>query len=813
MPDAGASSPRTVELLAPAGDHDALVAAVRAGADAVYLGLSEFNARRGADNFSIGTLRDACDFAHLRGARVYLTANVLLLPDEAQAALTLVDDAWTAGVDAVIVQDLGLARLVRDQLPDVRLHASTQIGSHNPQTVAFLAEQGFDRVTLARELSLAEIAGVASGTGLEIETFVHGALCFCYSGQCILSSMIGGRSANRGLCAQPCRLPYALLDDDGEAIASEGAYLLSPKDLAGIARLPEYIAAGVSALKIEGRMKSAEYVALVTGVYREALDRALADPSSFEVTQGEWDVLEEAFNRGFTDAYLDGLSDERLMAKMRPNNRGVLIGRVASVAGPRATVRLERAVEPDDRLEFWTGRGRFTQTVSSMTIDDRDVTLGPAGADVMLEVEGPVSPGDRVFRVANASLIAAARRLINRAEEPRPVQVSFRVDIRVGEPLRVTAATAHHEATAYGAPVEPARTKPIGADEVVEHVGRLGGTPYEAAEWDVRLDAAAGLGYSALHQLRREALEQLDERRLATYRQRTSRHPSPPAVVATPRPTAARPVAHAAVSPALVAAVRSEEAAAACLAAGADSVLLDIAPAAPVRPLPPGVVPRLARIARASEAQVQLDWMRSGPSCAGNLGTLAAGASESGGVQADWPLSVTNPYAAAALADAGVGFVWLSPELTIEQVAQVAGGSPVPVGVSVLGRQELMVFEHCLLAGAGGCDQACGACDRRDRTRVLQDRREYRFPVWTDAAGRGHLANAIPLDATRSLAELARAGVSAVRLDLVLESAEEASRLTAAARERLDRAVAGEAAPTDRLLEPATGGHFFRGVS
>jgi len=237
------------ELLAPAGDIESLTAAVNNGADAVYVGLAEFNARRGAENLSLDELREACSYAHLRGAKVYLTANVLILEDEMHDALRMVDSAWVAGVDAVIIQDLGLLRNVHVSLPDVRVHASTQIGAHDRMTIGVLADLGVSRITLARETSIEEISLLAHSAPVELESFVHGSLCVCHSGQCLMSSLIGGRSANRGLCAQPCRLPYTLLRDDVE-VDTEGPYLLSPKDLAGIALLPDLVNTGISALKM-----------------------------------------------------------------------------------------------------------------------------------------------------------------------------------------------------------------------------------------------------------------------------------------------------------------------------------------------------------------------------------------------------------------------------------------------------------------------------------------------------------------------------------------------------------------------------------
>ena len=330
---------KKIELLAPAGNAECLRAAVNAGADAVYLGLGEFNARRNADNFTIDDLRESCEYAHLRGVRVYVTLNIEILPSELQNALDFARDAYYAGADAFIVQDIGLAQNLAQYVPGARLHISTQMNTHSAAGIEFAARLGAKRVTLARELSVAEIAElaeIADSFGMEIETFAHGAICISYSGQCLMSSMIGGRSANRGLCAQACRLPYELHRADVEgALPAEGEHLLSPRDLCSINLLPQLVDAGVSSFKIEGRMKSADYVYAVTSVYRSVLDRVLsgADTDAVKATVDEENRLAEAFSRGFTTAYMTGNRGNEIMSYGRPNNRGVFIGRVSAIRG------------------------------------------------------------------------------------------------------------------------------------------------------------------------------------------------------------------------------------------------------------------------------------------------------------------------------------------------------------------------------------------------------------------------------------------------------------------------------------------------
>jgi putative protease len=778
------------------------------GADAVYLGLSELNARRGAVNFTFETLADAIRHAHLRGVRVYLTANVLVLPEEADRALEMVALAWQAGVDAVIVQDLGLIRLLRAELPDVRIHASTQVDAHNAESIEALRSLGVSRVTLSRELSVAEISGLVRASEVELESFVHGSLCYCHSGQCQFSSMIGGRSANRGTCAQPCRLPYELLGADGRAYDAPGRYLLSPKDLAGVTLLPALVQAGVAALKIEGRMKSPEYVATVVRVYRAALDRAVADAEGYRVTDAEWDLLSEAFSRGFSEAYLADVRDDALMSYQRPNNRGVPVGRVVSTSPGAAMVSLDRAVESADTLEFWTATGRFTQPAGPLRVDGVAASAAPAGARAELAVEGATRTGDRVFRVANAALLAAARRTFTGDERVATTAV-FTVRLLRAEPASVTVEAAGLAATAEGPLVEAARTRAVTAEEVVEHVGRLGGSGYAADGWRLDLGADVGVGFSTLHALRREALERLDALRLAPWSGRqvpAGLHAAVPSKRGRPAP----------VTPELWVAASDPAVAAAARRAGASRVLLAVTPLDTASALPEGVEPLLPRVAHPLDVEPLLRIAKGRAATSGNLGLLAAlgqdPVSREAGLSADWGLGTVNGWTAEALAGLGASLVWASPELSGRQLARLVRESPVAIGVTVHGRIELMVAEHCVLQVGGACSHDCARCGRRLESHALRDRKGYVFPVTTDARGLAHIYNSVPLDLSRALVEVVEAGVSAVRIDLHTETPASATRIVTAYRRLLAAVAAGRSA-SDPVESPSTSGHFFRGLA
>ncbi len=809
---------RLPELLAPAGGPAALRAAVNNGADAVYLGVDRFNARRSAENFTLEGLEEHVRFAHLAGTLVYLTLNVLVLEREFDEALEVVDRAWSAGVDAVIVQDLGVLSAIREALPSVRVHASTQLNAHNLPTVETLADLGVSRVTLARELSVAEIAALAERSPVELESFGHGALCMCYSGQCLMSSLIGRRSANRGQCAQPCRLPYELLDAGGEVLAAEGAYLLSPRDLASITALPSLVSTGIAALKIEGRMKSPEYVALVTSVYRAALDRLAEDPGSFEVRDAEMSVLSEAFSRGFSEAYLAGERGNAMMSYRRPNNRGVLVGRVARVEPEgEAIIALETAVESDDTLEFWTGRGRFAQRAGHLRVEGRPSASAPAGCRVGVRTEQPVQAGDRVFRVANAALLAAARRTFEAdASDRTPVTVSVRA-VR-GEPLGIEICDGIGRCgEASGHPVEAARTRELTAEQIREHVGRLGGTPYEPSAWDISLSPGVGLGFSELHQVRREAIADYERGLLAAWadRQRESRTPHAPGIERSAGARSAGDRVKLCVELADAASVEP------ALQAGADEVHLPVQARRSWADADPRIAPLLPRILHDADFEEALRSLATDGPCAvaANLGAVRAAASQRA-VAAHWSLNAVNPWSVAVLNRLGADEVWLSPELSEQQIASIARQSSVPLGTAIYGRQELMVTEHCVLMSEGECDRNCRGCSRRAQTRWLRDRKGYRFPVLTDVAGRSHIYNAVPLDLVPRLAEVLATGVRMLRLDLHSESPAEASTAVQRVRRAIGLAEAGVAPePAEAEARRAAGdrqttsGHFYRGVS
>lgn len=821
-----APCPKNVELLAPAGNMECLHAAVKAGADAVYLGAGHFNARRGADNFSLENLAEACDYAHLRGVKIYLTLNTVVLPSELPDALELARQAYRCGVDAFIVQDIGISIELSRIMPDVEVHVSTQMNIHDEDGLRAAAALGATRVTLARELSLAEIARLhelAEELGVELESFAHGALCICYSGQCFMSSLVGGRSANRGRCAQACRLPYELHNRAlRKTLDAPGEHLLSPKDLCTANLIPELLHAGVASLKIEGRMKSPEYVQAVVGVYRAVIDRVEAaidrdgidsvvasDAPELRASEEEMNVLSEAFSRGFTTAYLKGKRGNEIMSYGRPNNRGVFVGRVAKVREGLVFIDPETELHVGDLIEFWTNRGHFVHTIGEFKTD--------RAGRVFFPVERAVGKGDRVFRVRNAEAA-----FVDDDKLPS-VAVCARAELRIGQPalLTFTVAAGDASVTVEGPEVEAARTKAITEEEVREHIDRMGTTPFYLSSLEIDLDEGVGMGFSMLHKLRARAAEELQETILAHYHARKLERTPSRAFAPVVRKGWCK-VAALATNPACARAAKR---------AGADLIYVpaanyrrgeaviagQLSDTAEQAGYPKQCIPVLPTVSQMFDEEKRNGfdiWKRvkaDKPVMVENLGQLLH-AMEMGAAPEVGPhIPVTNKLDLQAMADLGAQRVWLSPELSLVQIEELGDMAPMPLGLTIMGQTELMVTEHCLLMSQGPCNQKCTECARRKSPHYLKDRKGYEMPVITDCTGRSHLYNAVQMDVAHLMPEIIGAGVSTVLVDTTLMNVKETTEKVARAVRARD--IAQKDGNKVAKAEGATSGHLFRGVS
>lgn len=561
-----------IELLSPIGDFDCLKAAVQNGADSVYFGGSLFNARYNAHNFDADELKQAIQYAKLRNVKVDFTLNTLIKNNEFADAVELANYVYSLGVDAIIVQDLGLARYLIKNFPDLPIHASTQMTIHNLHGVKELEELGFKRAVLSRELSLDEIQYICKNTNIEIETFIHGALCISYSGQCLFSSSIGARSGNRGKCAQPCRLPYKLFstnnqkqklnqnksdtnnsincnnnDNDNNSnncnnnsnynnhnncnnnnndTCLDSGYLFSPRDLCGLNYIPQLINAGVSCLKIEGRMKSPEYVATVTRIYRKYVDLAYSQ-KDYIVDQNDIDELMQVFNRGgFSSANFESTPNRNYVFKEKPNNIGIYIGNVSKLNKEKGLVRLtlKNNVQIGDKISFEKEEHKYT--ISELMCNNNNLREANTGDTVVIgRMKGNLHLGDKVYKLTDAVKSKKIDEFIQK--ENKKIPLSAHIIVKKGVPLSLEVTSCDKEDGNYFSmsaksvidilPID-AITNPISEDRIKEQLCKTTNSQFEFKYIKVDLDDNTYVPkISYINQLRRECLEKLEEQAIQRF--------------------------------------------------------------------------------------------------------------------------------------------------------------------------------------------------------------------------------------------------------------------------------------------------------
>lgn len=490
-----------VELLAPCGNFDCVKAAVNAGADAVYLGGRAFGARAYAANFDHSELEDVCSLCHSFGVKVYVTVNTLYKDEEFAELSAFIDELYVMGVDGLIMQDLGAIRMVRQNWPDLPVHASTQLTANSLADVKELEALGLKTVVLSRELNLKEIRNIAASTSVRIETFIHGALCVSYSGQCLMSSVLGNRSGNRGKCAQNCRLKYELRQ--GITVLAEG-HLLSTKDICTLPLLPELVKSGVASLKIEGRMKSPEYVAGVTGIYRKYLD-LIESAQPYVIDPKDIENLNQLFNRGaFSEGYLRTHSGLDMMCPVHPKHWGVPAGKVLSYDRKKQTalIRFEKSMTAGDGIEIRTDEEEGTGCYLNKACD--------AHQKVIVPVHGNVREGQAVYRTYDKRLMDMLKPRYETVTRKVPMEMS--VVLHRGSPSELMVSAGGKSVTVCGAVPEPAQSQPLTAENVAAQIGKLGNTIYHAGSIHTDVENGLYLNKSELNTLKNNAAGLLREK-------------------------------------------------------------------------------------------------------------------------------------------------------------------------------------------------------------------------------------------------------------------------------------------------------------
>lgn len=784
----------TPELLAPAGDWEAMRAACANGADAVYFGLSQFNARARAHNFTLAELPEVMRFLHERNVKGFVTLNTLIFSDELPEVATFVRGIAEAGVDAVIVQDVGLVRLIREIAPSLPVHASTQMTLTEPRGIAAVASLGIDRVVLARELSVREIRAVTSATDMPVEVFVHGALCVAYSGQCLTSEALGGRSANRGQCAQACRLPYEMIVDGQPRDLGDKGYLLSPQDLAAYELVGDLIDAGVVSFKIEGRLKGGPYVAASTQTYRQAIDSSLRGERFQPTRQQELD-LAQTFSRGLTPGFLEGNDHQRLVRGRFPKSRGIKLGAVVAVERHGIIVRLAENqpdfAKPGDGVLFDLGMPE-TREPAGRIWEVRPV--GPGLVELRFG-EGTVdfdrvTVGCPVWKTDDPALTRRLQQSYSKDKRAKRRPIDATLSGSCGGAVTLTLRDGEVIGSAdWPGPLEAARNRPTSEADLHDSLSRLGDTPFELRSITSRLPDHILLPKSVLNDLRRRAVTVL------LSRERPAHAVVDPDALATLRP--AIPVdVPTKRTPALTVLVRNLAQLKAVLVERPALVACDFEDLRKYQDAVPmareaGVPIALAtlRILKPGEDGFSSMIVKCQPDAVliRNLGSIAIFRErlQSARLLGDFSLNVSNELTADWLLHQGLESLVPSFDLNWDQFAALLKRFDPSKLVPVV-HQHMPMFhmEHCVFAAflSQGKDHTdCGRpCDRH---RVeLRDRVGAEFPVHPDTGCRNTVFNSVPQSAAEYLPKMLAMGVQTVRIDLLRERPEEIGPLLAGYR-------------------------------
>jgi len=815
-----------LELLAPAGTYEALEAAVNAGADAVYLGGTAFGARQYAENFGPEVLPGAVSYAHMHKVKIYVTVNTLVDDGEMTQLGEYLVFLHNCGVDGIIVQDMGVIRLARKLVPDLPLHCSTQMSVTNSEGANFAYKSGMTKIVVARETSLVDMKTICQKTKGDIEAFIHGALCVCYSGQCLMSSLIGGRSGNRGRCAQPCRLPYTLVDKNGENLLANvdaGQYLLSPRDMNTLDVLPQLIQAGVVSFKIEGRMKRPEYVAVVTDIYRRAIDSYLA--GNYQVSEQDKLNIEQIFNRDFTTAYLEKLPGRDMMSDRRPNNRGVLIGRVAQLdkGANTAVIKLDKDLHIGDGLEFWVSvGGRVGTELNRMTVNGKEVDTAARGSKVEISVPRGVRLNDRVFRTNDAQLMAYAGKFYGEHNKTR-LPIKAEVTAHLGQPLQVvlTDADGNVGTGATDFIVEKARKHALDEAAIRKQVDRLGTTEFSLQDLILQVDEGVMVPMSEINEARRKAAEELTANRLAAIGPNRKQAVWQQESIVLPRNHTLNK--HAQLSVEVDTLAKGQKAlgeGADVLILAGDSFSLPLIKQEDIQALKQmaadknkqwGIAtPRIVEEKQLAFFQKQFAlWRELQPDffLIANNGLWEMAKATGIALWGDFGLNTYNSQALTFWQENGAQGMTLSPELTMKQVEALVQSSPVPLECLVEGPIEMMVSKYCVegsflgnLAG-GKCAWHC------NKEAFLQDRKNEAFPLKHDQFGYMHVLNSHSLSMITSAKAVEKLGVKRMRID-----GRSLDAMTLAATVGMYRQVLDGDTTIEENPPGTTRGHYFRGV-
>ena len=801
---------RDVELLAPVGSFDALKAAVQNGANAVYLGGKDFGARASANNFDRDELREAVRYAHIRGVQVFVTTNTLRKQNEIEDFLEYAKFLYDIDVDAIILQDIGMARLIKRELPDFELHASTQMVAHSLEDVRYLESVGFDRVVLAREVTVEEIKYICDNCKADIEVFVHGALCVCYSGQCLMSSMLGNRSGNRGRCAQPCRQRYELIDVyTGEVVNSDGDYLLSPKDLSAIEEIDKVIDAGVHSLKIEGRMKRPEYVATVIEGYRKTIDEYLAT-NKMNVSDETINDIYTIFNRKFTKGLLLGDVGKDVMNSQLPNNQGLYVGTVVDYnrKAKRLKIKLANTLKKGDGINL--GGGTIGRIIKNGNIE----TIGYKGETIELDFVGEARKGQIVFKTSDTELMDRVQATFTQDKEFVKNIIDAKITIKLGQkPILTLKDRNNNEATIEGDKiVEEAMKVALSQEKVETQLRKLGNTPYELDKLEIDLDEGVSLPVSLLNQMRRDCIEALDNERISIKCRQFKNK------VVKYNPTKY----NRNQSPEISVKVKNLEQLESALECGVDKIYyedtntIDKAMSLAMKYNKKVIysAPRIIRnkeynhLAKAINAGVQSVQV-------GNYGSIDYFKGKE--LNIDYYLNSFNSETINYYKEIGTDTLCISQELNISEIKETIQYTDINIESVVYGYTPLMITEYCPMGViVRDCKKDKRVAKCKESIYALRNSKGEQFRVSQDIFCRSTIYNCNVTCMLDNLQELNEIGINVFRLDFTLEDANTVKEVIEAYQEVLTNGyrLGIKATKLYNNLDSKgiTAGHYYKGV-
>ncbi len=781
------------EILAPAGSYEALQAAVYAGCDAVYLGGMRFGARAFANNFNETQLAEAIAFCHRYGVAVYVTVNTLIHQAELADLVVYLDFLYEHQVDAFIVQDYGVMNLIRMRYPDVMIHASTQMHVHNKEGAKLLEELGLTRVVLSRECSIEQIREIRDACPkLELEVFVYGAHCVSYSGQCLMSSIIGGRSGNRGECAQPCRLPYALWKESAakKSVISDGSrYLISMKDLNTLEHVYDLIEAGVTSFKIEGRMKRPEYVAKVVSTYREAFDR-YDQNKLFHPTATDEEELKKLFNRGFTPGHLFNKRGSDIVNMERPNHIGVPLGEVVYVHRKerRIGILLQAPLYQNDGIRF-LGTEDEGWIINKIYRNDLLANTGNQGETIEIDWREGIQTGSKVVKTSDSKLLEQLQKAV--AKPQRKQAVDMKMALAVGQPAVLTMTCQKEEVRVTSSLLcEEAKTAPLTKERLEQQLSKLQDTPFVLQTLQVFSDERSILPVSQLNQMRREAALLLEQKKMQRY-QRTPRD-----AWKTPRSTG-----RAAANPVLTCSVYKEAQLQAALDLQIERIYVhDERLFEQYRHLPQCVLSSKRVKEKVEKYDAKKLLVR-------ELGAFYQGLQQKQDLYIDDTMNVYNAETIRFFAQHNIKSIALSNELQASQIAELMQSieADIPIEMTVYGHLETMLLKHCVIntCTIDTKQKDCNMC-RIGEQYYLQDRKDASYPLLTDWDCFTHILHNKPLHLLEFIEPLKQMGINFLRLNFTIESKEE----TKAIMEAYRNALAGM--PNSLAIAYITG-YFNRG--